>query len=1128
MNYYILPFFLVFFVIFSASAQNKNDGDAVSKVLYLTGNTGFKENENTQKVFKQIVKASQNDKNASLILMGNVTPNGGFPKEKNQKQRKKVEDYLTENLLNPLKDFNGQLILNPGKNEWNDEAEKNIDDLESFLQDNANDLEFWPNNGCGIEHESLSDDVELIMVDSQWFLEDWDKQPYINHKCDFKTREEFFAEFKDKIKDAQGKTVIVEVFHPIMSKTKQGFFGQMGGFTPQSYYNTTMDDLRGRLETIASEFEDVIFVSGRDRNMQFLEDDGIPQIISGTATKNKEKVKRNKKDDDFFTSVKTGYAKLTVYKNGSSKVDFFGITSTGAEKIYSKAIKRERAKADAFEYHNKTDFNATYKASIYTEKETDKNGFYSWFWGKHYRDVYGRKVEVPVLFIDTLPGNPQAISEGGGHQSRSLRIKDDNDHEYTLREIKKSATRFVQSKIKEHYVKDYMKNTVVDRIVQDFYTTAQPYAQYALGDLMDDIDIYHSNLKLYYLPKQKNLNIFNEDYGDKLYMLEEHAGDENKDMKIFGKPNDILSAADMLLEMRKKGVQVDEPTFIRVRLFDMLIGDWDRHEDQWRFAEFIQPDSSKVYKAIPRDRDQAFPKYDGIAIELLKLASVDFRALQSYKGPNIRNLKWLNLAGYTLDKAFINKAHWEDWKAQAERIQQELSDEKIASAFASLPQDTQDASIKNIIQKLKLRRDNLVNIAKDYYHYFKKFETLIGTEDDDHFLITRKPKGLTQIQISDKEGKNLFDNTYDIKNTRQIWIYGLDGDDEFKIVGDGDSYINLKIMGGEEHDIYDFENTHNAKLYDYKSKKNTVKNSGSHKWLVDSYEINTYDPKKRVLNENTILPAIAFDPDAGFQAGVADTYTHYGLSRNPFTSKHTVTAKYFSATQGYSLEYYGEFANIFHNWNFGIDALYTSPNYNINYFGSGNETAYDDDAVSMDYNRVGIKQWHIAPSLIWNNKIGYSFYIKPSIESYEVDYEAGEVTGQFFGGENAVFDNQLYAGGEIGFQYKNKANAIAFIRRGMQFDLTAGYKTNIDDNNNKFGYVQPSVSFDYPLHESGIAVLATKLSGRALIGNTYEFYHGSTVGGNTSLRGFRNERFNGKYSFYPKYRFARRCHPIQD
>ena len=46
-------------------------------------------------------------------------------------------------------------------------------------------------------------------------------------------------------------------------------------------------------------------------------------------------------------------------------------------------------------------------------------------------------------------------------------------------------------------------------------------------------------------------------------------------------------------------------TISRRRLFDMLIGDWDRHQDQWRWIEFKE-NGKKVYRPMPRDRDQAF------------------------------------------------------------------------------------------------------------------------------------------------------------------------------------------------------------------------------------------------------------------------------------------------------------------------------------------------------------------------------------------------------------------------------------------------------------------------------------------------------------------------------------------
>jgi hypothetical protein len=35
----------------------------------------------------------------------------------------------------------------------------------------------------------------------------------------------------------------------------------------------------------------------------------------------------------------------------------------------------------------------------------------------------------------------------------------------------------------------------------------------------------------------------------------------------------------------------------------MLIGDWDRHYDQWRWAEYKK--GQVIYRPIPRDRDQA-------------------------------------------------------------------------------------------------------------------------------------------------------------------------------------------------------------------------------------------------------------------------------------------------------------------------------------------------------------------------------------------------------------------------------------------------------------------------------------------------------------------------------------------
>ena len=136
--------------------------------------------------------------------------------------------------------------------------------------------------------------------------------------------------------------------------------------------------------------------------------------------------------------------------------------------MFTKDIKLKKGKLEDFSYHKNSDFGITYSDAIYTEEEVKKSGFYKWFWGDHYRDIYGRKITAPVLFLDSLPNNVRAITEGGGNQSRSLRLIDDNENEYTVRELRKSGVRFIQSKIKDHYVIEYMDNTVAETIVQDY------------------------------------------------------------------------------------------------------------------------------------------------------------------------------------------------------------------------------------------------------------------------------------------------------------------------------------------------------------------------------------------------------------------------------------------------------------------------------------------------------------------------------------------------------------------------------------------------------------------------------------------------------------------------------------
>ena len=51
--------------------------------------------------------------------------------------------------------------------------------------------------------------------------------------------------------------------------------------------------------------------------------------------------------------------------------------------------------------------------------------------------------------------------------------------------------------------------------------------------------------------------------------------------------------------------RADQFAVLRARLLDIIIGDFDRNLDQWKWAT-SDTGKGKLYYPIPRDRDQAF------------------------------------------------------------------------------------------------------------------------------------------------------------------------------------------------------------------------------------------------------------------------------------------------------------------------------------------------------------------------------------------------------------------------------------------------------------------------------------------------------------------------------------------
>jgi len=123
-----------------------------------------------------------------------------------------------------------------------------------------------------------------------------------------------------------------------------------------------------------------------------------------------------------------------------------------------------------------------------------------------------------------------------------------------------------------------------------------------------------------------------------------------------------------------------------------------------------------MYRPIPRDRDQVFYRFDGILPFIVSrpFLTPQFRSFDD----KIDYLPGLVFNARSFDRANLNRLTREDFVEAARQLQAKLTDEVIAEAFESGWQKSiYQLNGDDIIQKLKIRRNNLVEIAHKYYEF---------------------------------------------------------------------------------------------------------------------------------------------------------------------------------------------------------------------------------------------------------------------------------------------------------------------------------------------------------------------------------------------------------------------------
>ncbi|WP_345163768.1 hypothetical protein [Pontibacter saemangeumensis] len=422
----------------------------------------------------------------------------------------------------------------------------------------------------------------------------------------------------------------------------------------------------------------------------------------------------------------------------------------------------------------------------------DRSGFHRFFWGDHNRTVWTTPVKVPVLHLDSLYGGLTVEEKGGGFQTTSFTLQDSLGRLYALRSLDKDPLEVLSP---------FWRKTFAANIVRDQTSAANPYGALVVPALAEAADVYHGNSSIYYIsPSDTSFGEYAPAVQGKLFLLQDKFESPADLLPSFGAAVDFADSDDALLNRFEHNTHhFNQEAFARARLLDLLVGDWDRHKGQWEWA--VEKNGSEtIYYPIPKDRDQVFLKMNDGLIPAIATSKFVVRKFHSFD-EDFDDVQAYMINSEFMDARLLHALSLPEWLQIAGNMQAALTDAVIERAVRRLPAPVYKQLGEDLADNLKSRRDKLPEIAEKMYRILAEEVTIPGTDAAEHFLVNRLDNLQTEISVyrkldNHRKGRRFYHRVFNRKDTKQITLHGLAGDDSFEVKGSVQDGILVNIYGG--------------------------------------------------------------------------------------------------------------------------------------------------------------------------------------------------------------------------------------------------------------------------------------------------------------------------------------------
>ncbi|QHL87812.1 BamA/TamA family outer membrane protein [Nibribacter ruber] len=1043
----------------------------------------------------------QAGKKSTLVFIGNPFQPATLPGVA-APDRPVLEEKLRAQ-LQYLQGFEGKVVVMPGEHDAKGKVVQEVRNQERYLsQVLGNDKLILPENACpGPTELAVTDDVHLLLLDTQWLMPNRrmdDKEEM--RGCETVGGTATMAAVDDVLRSNEEKNLLV-----IMSVSPE-----MKGLEYKLMHR--------QLAQMYTEHAGLIHAEGNSPALQHRTKDSIHYVSTGLGASNMKPVKDT---HPAYASNTPGFAKILYLANGETWLEIWtasDVNSAQGQVAYRAKLSQKPTTKQLQEKIQNMNLSFTGKTATLPASQVYKaSKFREWLLGTNYRPEWSTPVTLPLFDIGAQKGGLKVVQRGGGFQTVSLRLEDSTGRQYVLRSVEKYPDAALPA---------VFRKTIAADVVKDQISASHPYGSLVVTPLADAAGVYHTNPQYFAIPNDPRFGRYLKGFANTIGLFEERPDEDMSDVASMGNAKNVVGTDKVLENTREdQNDQVDQMSLLRARLFDFFIADWDRHDDQWRWAEFKKDGKGKVYKAIPRDRDQAFFVNQGVIPNIASRKWI-LPKVQGFD-ESLRDIEGFNFNNRNFDRSFLTGLERADWIAMADSVKASFTDEAIDNAVRQLPDNIYKISGQRLASTLKARRAYIRRDAEDYYEFLAKQVDVAGTDEAEFFEVQRQQDGTTVVSVFKKDSATtayspkdrIYQRRFLPAETDEVRLYGLGGNDHFVVKGQGQEGIRVRIIGGNGQDqVIDSSNVEGLRrlTYIYDQPDGITIQAGTEaRNLTRHRPTPTYDRLSYKYDYLGPLASFQFNRDDGFLLGGGVLLEKQGFQKQPFAMRHRLVGSYAFATRSFLVDYAGHFTRVRLGLDLKLNVNFKSPGFSDNFFGFSNESEYNPD-IDIEYYRYRSSQLYV--NALAGRKLGEhaTFFAGPAYQAVNVERTPERFLSTLTTSDKRYTDYndpKAYAGARLEYELDSR-DVAALPAKGMHWvigaDLMKGTKATSQD----FGRINSELSLYQTVRIPFKLTLATRFGGGHTFGDDFEFFQGQHLDGLNTLRGYRRTRFTGQTSFY--------------